>query len=344
MRTIDNPLTSRFLLSKINIPLIKRMLKEELAKNPLSPCTMPEQLDTYVNSLISTINIAMNFAIPRANISLKSVPRFDEKCKEVQMKARRLKKIWKREETEESWENFRLAEAEKRRVIVKAKKAAYRKSREEACASPEDMWKAIRNTQNRAPRQAFLPDIRISDGGYATKLRDKLEELKKVLLPATHSADLSDILNFQYSNNLPMPRITKKELLQIGKHLQMNKASRPDQIPNEVLKFIMPEISDYLVQIFNDSLSIGYYPLHFKESIVVILHKPEGAKDYTSPKSYRPISLLNTLEKIIEAVLATRISYMAITHYLLLKTHVGGRRGSCIETTIHHLLEKIYAV
>ena len=205
------------------------------------------------------------------------------------------------------------------------------------------MWKAVRHTQNRAPRQACLPDIRKSDGGYATEPRDKIEELKKVSLPAPHSADLSNILNFQYPSDLPMPCITKKELLQIGKHLQIKKAPRPDQIPNKVLKVIMPEISDYLVHIFNYSLSIGYYPLHFKKSVIVILRKPGGARNYTSSKNYRPISLLNTLRKIMEAVLATKISYMATTHYLLPKTHFGGQRGSCVETAIHHLLEKIYA-
>ena len=45
----------------------------------------------------------------------------------------------------------------------------------------------------------------------------------------------------------------------------------------------------------------------------------------------------------MKAVLAIRISYMATTHHLLPKTHFGGRRGSCVETAIHHFLEKIYA-
>lgn len=111
------------------------------------------------------------------------------------MKAKRLKKIWKKEEIEESWENFRLTWEEKRRVIVKAKKAIYCKSREEAFTSLKDMWKAVRHTQNRALRQACLPDIWKSDRSYAIESKDKIEELKKVLLPAPHSADLSNILN-----------------------------------------------------------------------------------------------------------------------------------------------------
>lgn len=46
----------------------------------------------------------------------------------------------------------------------------------------------------------------------------------------------------------------------------------------------------------------------------------------------------------MEAVLAARISYMATTYNLLLKTHFGGWRKSCVETAIHHLLEKVYTV
>ena len=45
----------------------------------------------------------------------------------------------------------------------------------------------------------------------------------------------------------------------------------------------------------------------------------------------------------MEAILATRISYIATTCNLLPKTHFGGRRGSCVETAIHNLLEKVYA-
>ena len=122
-----------------------------------------------------------------------------------------------------------------------------------------------------------------------------------------------------------MPKITKNEILQIIKHLRIRKALGPDEIPNEVLKVIAIEICSYLQQIFNDSLTLAYYPLHFKESIVVILRKHGGNRDYTSPKSYRSISLLNTIGKIMEAILVTRISYMATTHSLLPKTHFGGR-------------------
>lgn len=44
--------------------------------------------------------------------------------------------------------------------------------------------------------------------------------------------------------------------------------------------------------------------------------------------AYRPISLLNTLGKLLEAVIARRLSYLAEKHGLLSDTLSGGRPGN----------------
>lgn len=41
-------------------------------------------------------------------------------------------------------------------------------------------------------------------------------------------------------------------------------------------------------------------------------------------------------------MLAARISYIAIKYNFLPKTHFKGQYRSCVKTTIHHLLKKIY--
>lgn len=171
-------------------------------------------------------------------------------------------------------------------MITKAKRKAYCKSKEEACASSESMWKAVRHAQNRTLKQPCLSNIQRLNKSYVTKPKKKIEELKKVLLPAPYSVNLLDLAGFEYQNDLPLPRITQKKIFQTGKYFQMNKAPELDQIPNKILKITMPDISGHLEQIFNDSLSIGYYPAHFKESIVVILRKQGGTRDFISPKSY----------------------------------------------------------
>lgn len=123
--------------------------------------------------------------------------------------------------------------------------------------------------------------------------------------------------------------------------MQIKKILELDQIFNKVLKVIMLEINDYLAHIFNDSLSIYYYLLYFKEFVNVILCKLRNIRDYINSKSYQLISLRNILGKIIKVVLVTKISYLI---NFLPKMQFKGRRKSYIEIIIYYLLEKIYTV
>lgn len=93
------------------------------------------------------------------------------------------------------------------------------------------------------------------------------------MLLVSYSVNLLDLSDFKYSNDLLLPQITQKEVFLVGKYLSISKAHRSDRIVNKILKAIMPNINGHLEQIFNDFLSINYYPTYFKESIVVILCK-----------------------------------------------------------------------
>lgn len=65
----------------------------------------------------------------------------------------------------------------------------------------------------------------------------------------------------------------------------------------------------------------------------MLLRKP-GKPDYSTPGAYRPISLLNTLGKILEAVIARRLSYLAEKHNLLAETQFGRRPGRITEQAL----------
>ncbi|KAF4233525.1 hypothetical protein CNMCM6805_009182 [Aspergillus fumigatiaffinis] len=80
-------------------------------------------------------------------------------------------------------------------------------------------------------------------------------------------------------------------------------------------------------------MALGYYPDQWKRARIVVLRKP-GKPDYTVPEAYRPISLLNTLEKILEAVMARRLSFWAENHKLLPDTQFGGRPGRNTEQAL----------
>ena len=61
---------------------------------------------------------------------------------------------------------------------------------------------------------------------------------------------------------------------------------------------------------------MGYHPKAFRTAITVVLKKPRKPS-YSDPAAYRPIALLNTLGKVLEAIIARRISNLAERYNLL---------------------------
>ena len=51
---------------------------------------------------------------------------------------------------------------------------------------------------------------------------------------------------------------------------------------------------------------------------------------------------MNTTGKIMDAIIARRLSYLAETHHVLPPTHVGGRKMRSTEHALHAVTHKIY--
>jgi hypothetical protein len=59
------------------------------------------------------------------------------------------------------------------------------------------------------------------------------------------------------------------------------------------------------------------------QSTTVVIPKP-NKPDYSNRKVYRPIALLNCLRKVLEKLMASRLSGMVETHDLLHPDQIGG--------------------
>lgn len=78
-------------------------------------------------------------------------------------------------------------------------------------------------------------------------------------------------------------------------------------------------------------------------SITVTLRKG-GPRDFRQPKSYRPVALLNTLGKIFESIVATRIAWAVEEHGILLKTDLSGRKGISMDHAIQLILDRVHRI
>ena len=90
-----------------------------------------------------------------------------------------------------------------------------------------------------------------------------------------------------------------------------------DRILNEALKTCGLLIVPWLVDIARVCFIIGYY-LRLRRAIITFVLYKEGKADYLFLGSYRPIALENTLNKILERVIADHIVDTAKEYALLL--------------------------
>jgi len=175
----------------------------------------------------------------------------------------------------------------------------------------------------------------------ATSNESKSEVFTKTLFPPPPSRSAVPP-DFEYPEPAtPWSDITGEQLRKTIVKLSPYKAPSPDGVANIVFQHC-PVLQPYLLSLFNAALSLRTYYNPWRESITVILRKP-GRPDYSVPKAYRPIALLNTTAKLVSAIVTDRASHILETHRLLPATHFGSRPGHStedslllLETTIKH--------
>jgi hypothetical protein len=107
----------------------------------------------------------------------------------------------------------------------------------------------------------------------------------------------------------------------------------PDQKNNRLLKKLPRKAIVYLTHIMNACFKYSYFPTAWKQANVIPILKP--GKDPSDPKSYRPISLLNALGKILERLLLHRLKSHIAEHRIYLNEQLGFREK---HSTSHQLL------
>jgi len=113
----------------------------------------------------------------------------------------------------------------------------------------------------------------------------------------------------------------------------------PDHIMWAHLKAVLENNKSVqlLVTLADACIHVGHWPKHFKDSVLVIIPKP-GKPTYSTPKSFRPIVLLNTVGKLIEKMISNCLQFDMIKYDLVHPTQVDGVRQ---HSTFFFYLKKI---
>ena len=96
-------------------------------------------------------------------------------------------------------------------------------------------------------------------------------------------------------------------------------------INNTCLKHLPKKGLNYITTIYNACLNLCYFPATWKVSKIIPILKPNKLSE--SPMSYRPISLLSSLSKILEKNLKEKINNFIDINNILPPHQFGFRSG-----------------
>jgi Reverse transcriptase (RNA-dependent DNA polymerase) len=192
-----------------------------------------------------------------------------------------------------------------------------------------------RRTAGRPHTDPHIPPLRRREEEQSTEVdAERVQILAEKFFPPPLELSLTTAGASQPIRILEADQLVSQEEVQrVLNHLPSGKAPDPDGIPNEVLRILGLSISEGLAQAISSEFAGGTLPARYKESVTITLRK-EGKKDYSLPGSYRPIALKNTLAKVVEKVIANRLSQITEEHDLLPWTQMGARKNRSTLSTI----------
>ncbi|KAI3001542.1 hypothetical protein CBS147482_6867 [Aspergillus niger] len=209
-------------------------------------------------------------------------------------------------------------------------------------ADNDNIWKAARYLKS-GEDAAFgkIPQLLRADGTTTTDHTEQAEELLAKFFPPL-PGNIDDEGTRPQRAPVEMPAITMEEIERQLMAAKSWKAPGEDGLPAIVWKMTWPTVKYRVLDLFRASLEEGTLPRQWRHAKIIPLKKP-NKENYTIAKAWRPISLLATLGKILESVVAERISHAVETHGLLPTSHFGARKQRSAEQALVLLQEQIYA-
>ena len=356
----------RLNFGKANWPSYERELKYQLQlwAEPASP--KPGEpliaIDRYHSAIVKAIRNAASSAIPRCKVTKVARWRLNRAIGEALALKNHLQRKLDRNTTD-----TRLKEQVRRqtKAIRRLIGAEIRRNNERTLRKAADYfhrhqdklaWQRVSPFFNKKKRRTGLCTLVDSAGNNVIDNKGKAELLANSLSqtvagapkPTTDSRTerfwaKTEADMFSDPTMSPLPTIPTNNKVHITRQVMRDairnlkwKAPGLDQVSNVLLKMGGSALAKHLRALFQASLSAGYMPSAWKIAVVVPILK-EG-KDQRLATSYRPISLLSCIGKLLESLVSQYLQVWCDQQGLLPAHQAGFRRNKSTSDPIVRLV------
>jgi len=212
------------------------------------------------------------------------------------MKTRKLERAYRRDKSENSYQVWRQQSTFMRHYFQQRYIDYWRSSISDSINDPKALWSKISALLDAS--QASSSATAHTADAFANHFQSKVSVIRNSTSNAPHPRiDPRPSETLQTLREVTMDEVTKVVSGAPVKHCAL------DPAPTWLVKRLLPLLADAITRMCNASLSEGVFPSILKQAIV----KPRLKKPTLNPddlNSYRPISNLSFISKVVERVVA----------------------------------------
>lgn len=299
----------------------------------------PEELDSLAFALVNLLGSAAKAAGRPARKSSRSAPWWTEECAAAAADYRAWRRIYPLGFDRE----VQLAKRDFHRVVRRAKRLYWR-DMFDSLTDSASVFKAVR--WMRSPGAFQPPPLQVGDQVYETQ-RDKAIALRRATLERrTAHDDIPDPwIPVVTQRIIPFAQQVSLEEVYDATLRTGNTSPGVDNITVKMLRAAWYAIGNLVHRLYQGCLTIGHHPKPFREAEVVMIAKP-GRRDLSTPRAWRPISLLSCLGKGLERLIARRLAWASV-HFGVLHPQQAGalpqRSAVDLVAALVHDIEEAFA-
>lgn len=320
------PARKRFNLQKMDREAFHDALRDEFDRRAVNESLEHESLDDDVAWLQRVVLSAMETSTPETSGKGTGKRWWNDECTTSVVAKRRAWTLFSQDrDSQELYDQFSEARRQFKRTIRKAMRVHWG-TYISNLTDPRDIFRAAKWSESTI--QTNMPPL--TDELTQATAESSADKASMLMDRHTQPADPPDQAEDVAEPNpdaRPLDPVTENEA---ARAIFRPGSSAPGQdgLSAEVWKRSWHILGEFITHLFDRCLRAGYHPKAFRSAQLVPIHKQ--GRDKRSPKGYRLISLLSTLGKALERIVATRLAWQAVELQIVSRSHAGSipKRGT----------------
>ena len=278
---------------------------------------------------------AVSKFVPRGRVTcIKGKEWFNRKCYLARNDKKRYWNRWLKEHSDSRWKDYIIARNESVR-IMREEKQNFEKDIMDKCKSDPRLF--YKHVNGRKKNWEGITRL-VVDGEEQTGAKSIAEAMNDRFQSVFTKEEDFSMEDGDSEESYLKVEVKQKEVLNIMKNLDRNKAPGPDGISNWILRECCNQLADKIHCLIRLSLLQGKIPKDWKRANIVPIFKGGNKED---PLNYRPVSLLSVVGKLCERIVKDKWMEHLEKNGVLTVHQYGFRKGSSCSSNLMAFYSRI---